>query len=507
MTKKRAIIGIILLATAAFLGWRFLRPMNIFVVGPAFERPVSTAQIPEPLETLRAGECAACHREIFDEWSTTIHSQAWTDPYFQVDFVFDGSQQICKNCHIPLDRQQEHLVLGFRDREKWDPILAPNPDFDPVLQHEGVTCAACHLREGEILGPSGSDAAPHPVRKLASGNEICANCHVVGGERWDTFYRFPPCGTVAEIRTTGGADQDRETAPSTGASGEVVLPDVAALGCVECHMPLTKRPVIEGDEPRLTRRHLWRGGHDPEMVKSGLAIDLREEAASAAGRRKFALTITNVGAAHYLPTGTPDRHLTVSLRLLDGYGDVLDEETHTLKRTILWRPFIIDLWDTRLPRWQPRTYEFEFSVAGKRTPAVLEAVVRYFLVDEKRRKRIGYADREATTYEVFRQHITLTEGTIPSQRKGENPNNSLGTSYGLTPLPKKSGAGLRILQDSGRSASSRIATLVSNPVRLDGPGEGACATSIYPSGSARPVCRDPPPSSPCSRWRCCRAAC
>ena len=397
MTKKRAIIGVILIAAAAFLGWRFVRPMNIFVVSPAFERPVSTAQIPEPLETLRAGECAACHREIFDEWSTTIHSQAWTDPYFQVDFRFDGSQQICKNCHIPLDRQQEHLVLGFRDKAKWDPILAPNPDFDPVLQHEGVTCAACHLRDGAILGPTGGDAAPHPVRKLETGNEICANCHVVGGERWDTFFRFPPCGTVAEIRATRGA----------GPSGEVVLPDVAALGCVECHMPLVERPVAEGGEPRPTRRHLWRGGHDPEMVKGALAIDLREQPASAPDKRKFALTITNTGAAHYLPTGTPDRHLTVRLSVLDSNSGVLEERHHILKRTILWRPFIVDLWDTRLPRNQPRTYDIEFPVRGA---VAVEAVVHYFLVDEKRRKRIGYEDKDATSYEVFRRRIPLTGG-------------------------------------------------------------------------------------------------
>lgn len=409
MTKKRVIIGLVLIAAVAFLGWRFLRPMNIFVVDPGFERPVSTTVIPEPLETLRAVECALCHQEIFDDWSTTIHSQAWTDPYFQVDFVFDGSQQICMNCHIPLDRQQEHLVLGFRDKEKWDPILAPNPDFDPVLQHEGVTCAACHLREGEILGPSGSDAAPHPVRKLESGNQICANCHVVGGERWDTFFQFPPCGTVAEIRATGGAGSDRETGPSPGASGEIVLPGIAALGCVECHMPLVERPTTEGGEPRPARRHLWRGGHDPEMVKSGLSMELHEEP-TATGKRKFALTITNVGAAHYLPTGTPDRHLTVSLRVLDGNGDVLDETTHTLKRTIMWRPFIIDLWDTRLPRNQPRTYDIEFSAAGKSAPAAVEAVVRYFLVDEKRRKRIGYEDKDATFYEVFRQRIPLRSG-------------------------------------------------------------------------------------------------
>ncbi len=93
--------------------------------------------------------------------------------------------------------------------------------------------------------------------------------------------------------------------------------------------------------------------------------------------------------------------------MLDGDGKVLEEEKHALKRTILWRPFIIDLWDTRLKRGEPRTYDIEFAVAGKYTPAAVEAVVRYFLVDEKRRKRIGYDKKEATSYEVFRQHVTI----------------------------------------------------------------------------------------------------
>jgi len=156
----------ILLALAVFLGWRLIRPLNIFVVTEAFERPVDTSIIPEPLAGLGARECAACHQDFYAEWRTTIHSQAWTDPYFQTDWRFDGSQQICKNCHIPLDRQQEHIVLGFRDKAKWDPVLAPNPDFDPDLQHEGVTCVACHLRDGKIVGVLGIQDTPHPVKQL-----------------------------------------------------------------------------------------------------------------------------------------------------------------------------------------------------------------------------------------------------------------------------------------------------------------------------------------------------
>ena len=428
---RRTNLLLLLMALAVFLGWRLIRPMNIFIVSDAFEHPLPTADAPAPLRTLHAEECGACHREFFDEWRTTIHSQAWTDPYFQTDWQFDDAQQICKNCHIPLERQQEHVISGFRDSDKWNPVLAPNPDFDPALQQEGVTCAACHLREGKIIGVLGTTDAPHPVKMIDDPNQVCVRCHVVEGDRWDTFFRFPPCGTVAEIQATPysrlrsdvretmtnhpvvptdapGTDETVLSTPSIdqqGGSGETVVPNTASLGCVQCHMPLVERPLIEGGQIRTVRRHLWRGGHDPTMVTRGLEVRFEEEPEQSADERIFILTLTNVGAAHYLPTGTPDRFLSVDLRLLDSNGRVLKEQHHTLKRFVMWRPFIIDLWDTRLPRWQPRRYEFSVPPDDGQPPVTVEAVVRYHLLDEKRRRRIGYENREPIAYEIFRQEL------------------------------------------------------------------------------------------------------
>jgi len=372
--------------------------MNIFTVSDAFERPIDTSEIPVPLQTLSAKECGGCHADFYAEWRTTIHSQAWTDPYFQADWTFDNSQHVCRNCHTPLDRQQPHTILGFRDKDKWDPVLEPNPAFDPELQHEGVTCAACHLREGKIVGVLGDTNAPHPVKLLEDPNQICIRCHVVEGDRWDMFFRFPPCGTVAEIEAT---------IQSPGHTGEVTVQSTSGLGCVACHMPAVERPLVAGGETRMVRQHLWRGGHDPQMVKRGLKVELNEITLTRAGKRRFQLTLTNVGAAHYLPTGTPDRHLMVRISVTDQEGKLVKEQNHTLVRTVLWRPFIIDLRDTRLPRWQPRTYDFEFSTTGPSLPAILEAEVHYYLVSESRLKRIGYDSREPTHFEVFKQRIEL----------------------------------------------------------------------------------------------------
>ncbi len=402
MRKKRLVLGVVLAALAVFLLWRFVRSMNIFVVSEAFERPVPTHDVPAALKGLGAQDCGGCHTMVYREWATTIHSEAWTDPYFQTDWKFDGSQQICKNCHIPLDRQQEHKVLGFRDKEKWDPILAPNPEFDPVLQHQGVTCAACHLRDGEILGPYAIKTDAHPVAKMENPNEVCVRCHVVSGNRWDTFYRFPPCGTVAEIEAGRGAPK--------AWSGEARVDDVASLQCVDCHMPAVERPLVPGGKTRPGRRHLWRGGHDPAMVKGALAVALRADPSAPADVLRYRLRLTNTGAAHYLPTGTPDRHLTVALRFLAADGGTLKETTHVLKRTVMWRPFIVDLWDTRLPRDEPRVYTLAYPRDGRPRATAVEAVVRYHLLEEKRRQRIGYENREPIAYDLFRQRVALPPG-------------------------------------------------------------------------------------------------
>lgn len=403
MKKRNILFIVIFTALAIFLGWRFLRPMQIFVVSPSFERPIDTSAAPTMFKTLSAQECAACHRDFYQEWQTTIHSQAWTDPYFQVDWQFENKPQICKNCHSPLDRQQQHKVIGFRDREKWDPILEPNPGFDARLQHEGVTCNVCHLRQDRILGVYGNTNAPHPVDKLDNPNRVCVRCHLVSGERWDTFFKFPPCGTVAEIQTTGGKSF-AETI------GEIDVNEIAAMGCVDCHMPVLERPLVAGGQVRTTRQHLWRGGHDPAMVRQALTISFLETTGNAADSQHFELAISNSGADHYVPTGTPDRHLTVQFRVLDAQDQVLQAQDYLLKRTIMWRPFIVDLWDTRLPRGKQRSYHPAFL--DQEQAFAVEAVVRYHLLDEKRRRHIGYKNKEPIAYEIFRQRLPVTQANL-----------------------------------------------------------------------------------------------
>lgn len=409
MRRRNLIRVVVLLTLSAFLGWRFVRPMNIFTVAKSFERPVATATLPAGIDNLRAESCGKCHAEFYDEWRTSMHAHAWTEPYFQVDWRHDRAQQICKNCHTPLDKQQEQRVLGFHDSDKFDPIVAPNPDFDPVLQQQGVTCAGCHVRDGKILGPYGNPKAPHPVRRMSDPNEICMPCHLVPGQRWDTFFRMPPCGTVAEIRAVdNSAPQNTRSMEATIGRTREVLVSPGELKCVACHMPAVDRPLTADGPVRAARRHLWRGGHDPAMVRQALQGQL-ERQPDIGHDTHITLTLTNVGAAHFLPTGTPDRHLSVALRLLDAQGHVLDSQQHILKRTLLWRPVIIDLRDTRLPRWQPRKFDYSFSRKRYPQATAVEAEVRYHLLTEQQRAKIGYQNTTPIDYPVYQARLPVTE--------------------------------------------------------------------------------------------------
>jgi hypothetical protein len=136
-------------------------------------------------------------------------------------------------------------------------------------------------------------------------------------------------------------------------------------------------------------------------VKQALRVEHKLE------KDELVVTLTNAGAAHYVPTGTPDRHLTLELRLLGSSGQVLSEKVYTMKRYILWRPFIVDLRDTRLPYGQPREFRFPVIRRGSDAPAAIDVTVRYHLLDEVRRKRIGYNNVEPIAYPIYHEQIPL----------------------------------------------------------------------------------------------------
>jgi nitrate/TMAO reductase-like tetraheme cytochrome c subunit len=84
-----------------------------------------------------ARDCAQCHRQIYEEWSSSSHAYASISPMFHVfeDTINRLSQgtigYFCYRCHSPVS-----TTMGLRrDQPIWD---------GPRVFREGVTCIACH---------------------------------------------------------------------------------------------------------------------------------------------------------------------------------------------------------------------------------------------------------------------------------------------------------------------------------------------------------------------------
>ena len=68
---------------------------------------------------------------------------------------------------------------------------------------------------------------------------------------------------------------------------------------------------------------------------------------------------------------------------------------------------IIEYKDTRLPYRSPKIFTFKFRPDPENPPSKLDVTVRYHLLDDARRKKIGYENREPIAYPIYRKMIQL----------------------------------------------------------------------------------------------------
>jgi hypothetical protein len=234
-------------------------------IGAQGEPPTSWT----PVEaSLRPEDCRSCHPQQHAQWSTSLHAGAFS-PGFAGQLIEGGlaapkALRNCQTCHNPLEEQQPTTAAG-----------EPNPLHDSDLRSQGLVCAACHVRAQVRYGPprrEGAGPLPDPiphggfeVRAEFQDARFCATCHqffdqrAVNGKAVENTFRV------------------WEASPQAA----------AGRTCQSCHMP--------------DRAHLWRGIHDPEMVKSGVDVALRDVSAGN-GDIRGTLAVTNRDVGHAFPT-------------------------------------------------------------------------------------------------------------------------------------------------------------------------------------------------------------
>ncbi|MCA9570097.1 MAG: hypothetical protein KC656_19765, partial [Myxococcales bacterium] len=272
---------------------------------PLYERPLGDGRAGLPgVADLSAESCAACHAEIAAEWRTSVHAVAWIDPQYQAEIGKSGNRWLCLNCHTPLKVQQDRFAVALEDGDVERPVLVDNPDFDAALREEGITCAACHVRDGVVHGPGLGGNAPHPVKADPTyrSGELCLRCH-------QATATYPGKSFIC-VFDTGREWRDGPY-------------DDEGKSCVTCHMPTVERPAALGGPTRTVARHWWRGAGIPKIAgryppPEANPFGLSLAAAVEGGELK--VTATNANAGHMLPTGDPERKVFVDAVFLGSSG-------------------------------------------------------------------------------------------------------------------------------------------------------------------------------------------
>ena len=223
------------------------------------------------LETsLEPKSCATCHTTQFQDWSKSLHSHAMgpgvIGQLVDMPAIATKQHQACIRCHAPLQEQAVSLVTS----------LLENSTKKNDLHEQGLICAACHMRKYQWYGPPHRNGQPSETTKFPHNGwqsssifqsaEFCSACHQFKPEEYALNGKLLE-NTYEEWKASRYSKEGQT--------------------CQTCHMP--------------DRRHLWRGIHDPDMVKQGIEIkniDFNQLNNAVTAK----LSIKNTGTGHYFPT-------------------------------------------------------------------------------------------------------------------------------------------------------------------------------------------------------------
>ena len=266
--------------------------------------------------SLAPGSCAACHATQFEDWGQSRHSRSMgpglMGQLMNMPAHARGEHQDCLRCHAPLAEQADSLVVALekRPREGSAGVGKASP-----LHEQGLVCAGCHVRNHEWHGPPRRDgsqpvgdltAQPHggwKAHRAFESSRFCAACHQFN----DGDYALNGKLLENTYREWQGSRYARE-----------------GVSCQSCHMP--------------DRRHLWRGIHDPKMVKKG--VEIRAGDVSIANDQVAArLDVTNTGVGHHFPTYVTPKVVILGVQL-DAAGNRLKESE---QQFVIGRQVSLDL--------------------------------------------------------------------------------------------------------------------------------------------------------------------
>ncbi len=328
----------------------------------------------QPGQFVSAEQCGTCHKDIFTAWRGSLHAMATEDSIFKASYqeaieqTGGEAKKLCLTCHAP-------TVVITNDYDMTQPIT-----------REGVTCDFCHSLKGTDLSNPGHpyELEVGPVKfgpipdAVSTGHDVafsefhtsslqCAGCH-----EYRNQHGVALLSTYSEWEhyRKGGGDQT----------------------CQQCHMPQVLASIVDPKVKRIegafVNLHYMPGGHSRDQLNRSLRLQIMEASKTAQGL-KVKVRVSNVGAGHMVPTGSPTRKVILNLDVTTDQGrqfhderiyqrTILDEQSQVIRRDsrIFFEAHSIES-DTRLAPGEQRTEEFLLPVSENENVTVT-ATLTYF---------------------------------------------------------------------------------------------------------------------------------
>ena len=337
---------------------------NITPLENSWDIAVPHQEIPEGLTSLSAESCGTCHQDHYNEWKYSTHSHAWTDLQFQAELKKETSPFMCINCHIPLQNQQEYIIKGLVNGDYYNPVKVKNPHFDKALQQEGINCASCHVRNNVIIGPTGTNKAPHKTVKdtLHLSEQLCISCH----------------NAVAEINDNLVCTFETGDEWKAG-------PYIGKKNCISCHMDTITRAVVPGYEKRKSHRHFFPGSGIPKFesketkMLNGLEFNPSKIAKTQHlnDSLHFKFKITNKHAGHKVPTADPERFILTNVIVINSQKDTVYSHTKRIGEEWEWHPIAKKISENNLLPGESILYDFSTYLSQKGDYTLITTVSKH----------------------------------------------------------------------------------------------------------------------------------
>ncbi|MDX8383446.1 MAG: multiheme c-type cytochrome [Ghiorsea sp.] len=286
-------------------------------------------------KNMRPEACAQCHESQFNDWKNSLHAEAFS-PGLIGQFPHMGSKQEvndCLRCHAPLDEQlyvsEQDMMQSLKTLRKHPQGFDADADLDAPqaslpLRHAGVSCAVCHVRDGQRFGPprlgskqegmmKGDAHGGFVANNIFESSHFCAECH-----QFPQSYAIngkPLENTVTEWQQSRFASQGKQ--------------------CQTCHMP--------------DRKHQFKGIHDKAFTRQGLKLGVRTQG----GIATLSMTSKNIG--HAFPTYVTPK-VIVKATALDKQGEVVKKWQWDIVREVFYGDGWQEKRDTRLMPGETRLF-------------------------------------------------------------------------------------------------------------------------------------------------------